>query len=174
MRRIDVVPYDEQWPALFELESQKIKDMVCEIYVNVLHIGSTSVPQMSAKPVIDILLIVDNLAKLDQLDTKFNQLGYEAMGEYGIIGRRFYQKGGDNRTHHIHAFHYSSIAEIERHIAFRDYLRTHPKKCQMYMRLKKQLAAHFPYDNAAYCDGKNDFIKQLEQQALKWMMAQKM
>ncbi|MGN5457106.1 MAG: GrpB family protein [Candidatus Kurthia intestinigallinarum] len=173
MRKINVVPYDEQWPVLFELESQKIKSIVCETYVNILHIGSTSVPKLSAKPVIDILLIVEDLEKLNQLDDDFKQLGYEALGEYGIIGRRFYRKGGDMRTHHIHAFHYSNIVEIERHIAFRDYLRRHPEQSQLYEALKSQLAARFPYDNNAYCDGKNDFIKQLEQQALKWMMAQK-
>lgn len=173
MRKIDVVPYDNQWPVLFELESQKIKSIVYETYVNILHIGSTSVPKLSAKPVIDILLIVEDLEKLDELDGDFNQLGYEALGEYGIEGRRFYRKGGDMRTHHIHAFHYSTIVEIERHVAFRDYLRTHPEQCQLYMTLKSQLAACFPYDNDAYCEGKNDFIKQVEQQALKWMMAQK-
>lgn len=173
MRKIDVVPYDEQWPILFVLESQKIKSVVHKNYVNILHIGSTSVPKLSAKPVIDILLIVENLENLDQLESDFKKIGYEALGEYGIEGRRFYQKGGDMRTHHIHAFHYSNITEIERHVAFRNYLRTHPEQCQLYMTLKRQLAVSFPYDNESYCEGKHNFIKHAEQQALKWMMAQK-
>ncbi|MEB3233517.1 MAG: GrpB family protein, partial [Leptolyngbyaceae bacterium] len=96
-------------------------------------------------------------------------LGYEAMGEYGIPGRRYFRKHNSegNRTHHLHIFQAES-AEIHRHLAFRDYMIAHPDAAQAYSQLKQRLAAAHPTDIEAYMDGKDDFIKTMEQKALHW------
>lgn len=98
-------------------------------------------------------------------------IGYEAKGENGIPGRRFFQEGGDNRTHHVHIYQAGS-SEIERHLAFRDYLRTHPDAASEYGKLKRQLAQQFPYDIESYIEGKERLVVKIEQQALRWYREQ--
>ena len=136
--------------------------------MNIFHIGSTSVPNLKAKPIIDILLVVNDINELDTYSEQFERLGYEVMGEFGIKGRRYFRKGGDNRTHQIHAFQYNNIEEIERHLAFRDYLREHPEVCIQYGELKSQLAKQYPNDIDGYGDGKDDFVKSVEKDAIRW------
>lgn len=82
--------------------------------------------------------------------------------------RRYFRKGGDHRTHQLHLFDENQVEAIERHVAVRDYLRMHPEEAVQYGSLKKQLAAQFPNDIDAYIDGKDLFVKQLEQRALIW------
>ena len=167
-RKIEVVPYNPQWPALFEEEAAKIQAILGDNCTAVHHIGSTSVPGLAAKPVIDIMPVVIDIQKVDPCNREFQQLGYQCMGEYGISGRRFFMKGGDNRTHHVHVFQQDNTCDIGRHLAVRDFLRAHPKWAKEYADLKMRLAARFPYDNDGYCDGKDDFVKALEQQAQAW------
>lgn len=150
----------------YELEEQLLKEMLKHDLVNCFHIGSTSVPGLKAKPIIDILLVVHNIAGLDHYSAQFETLGYEVMGEFGIIGRRYFRKGGDDRTHQIHAFQYDNVYEIERHLSFRNYLCQHPNIVQQYGDLKSELAIKFPNDIERYGDGKDEFVKQIEKQAL--------
>ncbi len=88
-------------------------------------------------------------------------------GENGIPGRRYFQKGGDERTHHVHVYQEGND-EIIRHLAFRDYLREHPYAREEYGNLKERLALEFPFDVAAYIDGKDRFVKTLEAKAVEW------
>ena len=90
------------------------------------------------------------------------------MGEFGIPGRRYYRKGGENRTHQIHAFSEEDHWNIDRHLAVRDYLRAHPKEAKLYGDLKQRLAQQFPEDIERYCDGKDAFVKALEKRAYAW------
>ncbi|WP_042348461.1 GrpB family protein [Bacillus massiliigorillae] len=166
--RIKVVEHDKNWGSMYKKEENAIKSILQEELVNSFHIGSTSVPGLKAKPIIDILLVVNDINKLDSFSTQFGALGYEVKGEYGIAGRRFFRKGGDNRTHHIHAFQYDNINEIERHISYRDYLRSHPEVCEQYGELKSKLAEQYPNNIDSYCDGKDAFVKSVEKEALKW------
>jgi len=94
-------------------------------------------------------------------------IGYEPKGENGLPGRRFFQKGGDSRTHHIH-FYEIGNTEIERHLAFRNYLRTHPDAVKKYGSLKKELAQRFPNDIEAYISGKEHLVLKIEKQAMDW------
>ncbi|MGE8205494.1 GrpB family protein [Heyndrickxia sp. NPDC080065] len=165
---IKVVDYDQNWKIGYEKEEQSIKSILQEEWVNSFHIGSTSVPGLRAKPIIDILLVVNDIHKLDSFSKQFQDLGYEVMGEFGITGRRYFRKGGDNRTHQIHAFQYNNIEEIERHLAFRDYLREHPDVCKEYGDLKSKLAEKYPNDIDGYGDGKDAFVKSVEKEAIKW------
>ena len=105
---------------------------------------------------------------VDKYNEEFVAIGYECMGEFGIEGRRYFRKGGDNRTHQIHIFEQSNHKDINRHIAVRDFLRTHPDIALEYGELKMELANRFPEDIEGYCAGKDAFVKQLEKDALRW------
>ena len=96
------------------------------------------------------------------------RLGYECMGEFGIPGRRYFRKGGENRTHQIHVFAEADGRNVARHLAVRDYLRAHPQRAREYGALKAALAARYPEDIGAYCDGKDAFVRALERDALIW------
>ena len=101
---IRVVPYDPFWEVEYENESQKIKNILKDILVEVYHIGSTAVKGLAAKSIIDIMPVVTNISLVDKHNKEFVAIGYECMGEFGIEGRRYFRKGGDNRTHQIHMF----------------------------------------------------------------------
>ena len=168
MRNIVVVTYDPQWPVLFEKEAQKIRAILGKNLLTMYHIGSTSVPGLAAKPIIDILPVVKQIDLVDICNPQFEVIGYEPMGEYGISGRRYFRKGGaEKRSHHLHVFGEESVADIIRHLAFRDYLRTHPEIAEAYAVLKQGLAKQHPNDIDAYCDGKDAFIKHHEAIALE-------
>ncbi|MCC3373589.1 GrpB family protein [Cohnella sp. REN36] len=165
---IKVVEYDPNWKTEYLKEEQAIKGILQDELVKSFHIGSTSVPNLKAKPIIDILLVVNDIGKLDQYTAPFENFGYEVMGEFGMKGRRYFRKGGDDRTHQIHAFQYDSIQEIERHLSFRDYLCENPEICKAYGELKSKLADKYPTDIESYGDGKDEFVKKIERAALKW------
>lgn len=166
-RLIEVVEYDSSWPELYEVERGLLESVLGAIATRIHHIGSTAVPGLAAKPVIDILVEVTSHMELDGKGTEMFELGYEAKGEFGIDGRRYYQKGGNNRTHQIHAF-MEGGSNIFRHIAFRDYLRAHPETAYEYGDLKKQVAASCGADIDRYCDGKNSYVKKLEKIAVQY------
>lgn len=134
------------------------KDILVEVY----HIGSTAVKGLAAKSIIDIMPVVTNISLVDKHNKEFVAIGYECMGEFGIEGRRYFRKGGDNRTHQIHIFEQSNHKDINRHIAVRDFLRTHPDIALEYGELKMELAYRFSEDIEGYCTGKDAFVKQLE------------
>lgn len=153
---------------MFRSEAAQITDIMGDNLLQIFHIGSTSVPGLAAKPIIDILPVVRSLELVDACTAAFEAIGYEAMGELGISGRRYLRKGGDNRTHQIHAFRYDNSSDILRHLAFRDYLRCHPDVSADYGALKSRLAAQHPADIESYGDGKEAFVRQVERDALQW------
>ncbi len=165
---VQVVPYSHLWEAKFKEEELKIRSILNVILVEIHHIGSTAVRGLCAKPIIDIMPVVTNIALVDQYNCDFEAIGYECMGEFGIPGRRYFRKGGDLRTHQIHVFEQSNQKDIIRHLAVRDFLRAHPDIASKYGELKMKLAMEFPEDIEGYCAGKNDFVKQLEKDALIW------
>lgn len=167
-RKVEVVPYQQEWPFQFEVEAKMLRKVFGDQVLAVHHFGSTSVPGICAKPIIDILLIVRDIDTVFPLVPTLEKLGYLFKGEYGIPGRRFFIKGTEEvRSHHLHIYQINN-PHILRHIAFRDYLRTHPNLARQYGALKESLARQFPEDIDRYIDGKNDFIKEQESQALKW------
>ena len=123
-------------------------------------------PGLAAKPIIDMMAVVRSLEKVDDARGKFSELGYEYLGEFGIAGRRYFRKGGDERTHQIHIFQADDWNNIGRHLAFRDYMRTHEKERAEYAEIKTALAQRFPYDIDGYCDGKDAFVREMEKRAL--------
>lgn len=165
---VTVTPYNPAWPRLFAAEAELLSGIMGQNLVATYHIGSTSVPGLNAKPIIDILPVVANLQALDEQNTLMEQAGYEALGEFGIPGRRYFRKGGQNRTHQIHAFQYNNTHAITRHLAFRGYLRCHPGVCAQYTALKQKLATLYPTNTQAYSSGKDAFVQQHEANALLW------
>ena len=115
-RIIQVVAYDPKWPELFQIESEALAAVLGDEILRVHHIGSTAVPGLAAKPIIDILLEVKDVNTLDEYNAAMERLGYTARGEYGVPGRRFFLKGLHNRTHHVHAFNVGSPAVSYTHL----------------------------------------------------------
>lgn len=166
-RRVEVVSYHSNWKEMYKEESGKIKNILNDIIIDIYHIGSTAIPGIKAKPVIDILVEVKDIEAADQYNHKMEELGYEAMGEYGIPKRRFFRKGGNKRTHHIHIFQVGN-EEIERHINFKEYLISHLDKGQEYSKLKEKLINKYTYDVENYTNGKSNFIKEIDRKAKLW------
>ena len=167
-QHITVSPYDPEWPRQYSAERTHIAAILKDNCIAIYHIGSTAVPGLAAKPIIDILAVVRDLAQVDAAAAQFAAIGYESLGPYGIPGRRYLRKGGDERTHQLHVFQAEDWANIGRHLAFRDYLRTHETARAEYAALKESLAREFPYDIDGYCDGKARFVGALEADALAW------
>ena len=167
-QHIVVTAWSPVWAERFAQEAAAIRRIVGANCAAVHHIGSTAVPGLAAKPIIDIMPVVYRLEAVDALSAGFEALGYEYLGEFGIPGRRYMRRGGDERTHQVHVFSVLDTANITRHLAFRDYLRAHPDVCAEYAALKRALAGKYPFDIGAYCDGKEKFVKKHEAAALAW------
>ena len=165
-QHITVLNYDPEWPLKYMRERDKITEILKDNCISIYHIGSTSVPGLAAKPIIDIMVAVRSLERVDMAAEKFADIGYEYLGEFGISGRRYLRKGGDERTHQIHIFQADDWNNIGRHLAFRDYMRTHEKERDEYAKIKKDLAQKFPYDIDGYCKGKENFVREMEERAL--------
>lgn len=134
IKKIDVVPYNSRWPKIFEEEAQKIQDAIGDHCLAVHHVGSTSVPGLSAKPVIDMIAVINTPER--SIHTLQKQ-GYEYRGEYNIPGRFFFNKSeGDPVNLHVYQ---EDHPEIELNLTFRDYLRDHPEVRKEYAELKENL-----------------------------------
>ncbi|MGK7891381.1 MAG: GrpB family protein [Leptolyngbyaceae cyanobacterium] len=169
MQKVEVVPHHPAWQQDFAAEARHIAHALGETVVAIHHIGSTAIPGIYAKPIIDFLVEVEAIAQVEPHNGAMIQLGYEVMGEYGISGRRYFRKNNAAgiRTHHVHAFEVGSD-QSKRHLAFRDYMRTHPADAQAYSDLKRQLTKAHPTDINAYMDGKDDFIQAMDLKAAAW------
>ena len=168
---IVVVEYDPSWPARFSEESSTLKDLLGHHVIKIHHIGSTSVPGLRAKPVIDILMEVPDIKQLDRCNMLLEEIGYEVMGEYGIPGRRYFRKGGNKRTRHIHAFQ-TGDPNLIRHLAFREYLIHHKQIAREYGELKSRIALMCANDIGNYSDLKDPFIQLHEKKAVDWYTRQ--
>ena len=165
MRKIVVLPYNPEWADMFKVEASRITAFLGKEVQEIHHIGSTAIPSITAKPIIDILVVVHDINKIDKYNQVMINQGYIPMGEYGIPRRRFFIKGSDsNRTYHVHIFQ-TGDANIERHLNFRDYLIAHPEEAKAYSHLKEQLAKNFAEDIEGYMGGKSSFIKEIDRKA---------
>ena len=162
---VEIAEYDPAWPALFERERDMIAGALGDLMVAIEHVGSTAVPGLGAKPVIDIMIGVRNLTDGERCVGPLEGLGYEYKGEYGIPGRLYFRrltKGG--RSHQIHMVEHESDF-WERLLLFRDYLREHPGEARAYYELKVRLAAQFRTDREGYTEAKTEFIQAAQAKA---------
>jgi GrpB-like predicted nucleotidyltransferase (UPF0157 family) len=168
-RKVEVVPHNPDWRSLFEIESNQIAIALGENVIAIHHIGSTSIETIYAKPIIDILVEVSSIDKVDEQNSSMQLLGYQCMGEFGIKDRRFFLKDNQDgiRTYHIHIFEVGSV-HIARHLTFRDYLNIHIEDALAYSLLKRSLAEKYPHDIESYMDGKQDFIREIDCEAVEW------
>ncbi|PAV29138.1 hypothetical protein CIL05_12100 [Virgibacillus profundi] len=167
MRKVEVCSYSEKWSLMFVEEVEILKFIFGNEIVDIHHIGSTSVPGLKAKPILDIMPVVKDIDLVDKYNPEMGINGYEPKGENGIPGRRYFQKGGDNRSHHVHIYQVGSC-EIKRHLVFRDYLQRNLEVKKSYGELKERLAQQFPYDIKSYINGKEHLVKEIEVKALNW------
>jgi GrpB-like predicted nucleotidyltransferase (UPF0157 family) len=173
-RKVEVVPHNPNWHSDYEHEARQVMVALGDNVVAIHHIGSTSIPAIHAKPIIDMLVEVREISNIDEQSAAMQELGYEVMGEFGIPGRRYFRKDNEAgiRTHHIHVFDVNS-AQVERHLTFRDYMRVHAKDAQNYSELKQELAKKYPNNIKRYMDEKDGFIKEMDTKAAEWRTSQR-
>jgi GrpB-like predicted nucleotidyltransferase (UPF0157 family) len=155
---IHIVGYNPNWPALYEQERAVVAAAFGEIAAEIHHVGSTAVPGLSAKPIIDIMVAVTHLAPPEEYAGKLEPLGYE-YHDSEEAGRIFFRKGLP-RTHHVHVVERGSWT-LQRHLLFRDYLRAHPQAMRQYAQLKQELAIRFEFDRKAYTQAKTEFVESI-------------
>ncbi len=166
-----VVPYDPEWPGLFEQERCRITSAIGHIVAGVHHVGSTSIPGMPAKPILDIAVLLYNFEDGERCISPMEKIGYLHVGLLDDIpGDRFFGKVHTSQescsdseeivTHHIHMYTLDSPL-MQNHFAFRDYLLAHPEEIARYARLKFTLADKHPNDRASYSAAKNSFITEV-------------
>lgn len=172
MRKVEVVAYKDSWVLEFAEEAHKLREIFGSAMIDIHHIGSTSIPGISAKPIIDIMPVVEDINVIELYNSAMSAIGYHPKGENGIAGRRYFEKGGEQRTHHVHCFQ-SGNPHIQRHLAFRDYLAAHQDLAATYAALKAELAEQHPYDIEAYIQGKERLVAEIERKALIWYQNRK-
>lgn len=164
-------PYNPKWPNLFEAEKKLLLKSIGQHIVEIEHIGSTAIPDIYAKPVIDIMIGVNRLEDInDETISLLEKLGYEYMQKYEEMMpfRRFFQKNNSEgvRTHHIHLVEINSEFWT-RHLRFRNYLRAHTEDAKAYEKLKLELAKQFT-DTNEYAGAKTEFCNQIHLKAKEW------
>lgn len=165
-REYGLVDYDPAWPSLFEGEAGRIREALRDVAIRIEHVGSTAVPGLAAKPVVDIQVSVDVMVPRDRFVAPLVALGYEFVPDPTDTEHEFFKKEVNGiRTYQIHVCPVGSEWE-RRHLAFRDHLRANPDDAGLYAQLKRQLAADHPRDIMAYIDGKTPFIREGEKRAL--------
>jgi len=168
-RDVELVPHNPEWSQLANEESQRILDCISIPVIGIYHIGSTSVPGIKAKPILDFVLEVEDMEAFIKESGKLDSLEYVSKGEYGIPGRQFYTKDTHGeRSHHLHVFQ-KGHHDIERHLVFRDFLRSNPEAAKEYENLKEKLAKRFPKKSDMYTEAKSDFILSMDEVARYWL-----
>jgi GrpB-like predicted nucleotidyltransferase (UPF0157 family) len=166
---VELVPHDPAWAETAEREAARLAAVLGEHLLAVHHVGSTAIPGIRAKPVVDLLPVVDDLAALDDARPRVEALGYAWWGEYGLAGRRYCTRDDpatSRRLVQLHCYQQGSPA-IERHVAFRDYLRAHPEIAAAYDAEKERCRERHPADSHAYTDCKDAWIRSIEREAVR-------
>ncbi len=156
MKRVVVLDYDPSWPEVFEKLRLRVSGALSDIATVIEHVGSTSVPGLAAKPVIDMDVVVDP-QEVPVGIAKLSELGYKHRGDLGISGREAFRPPVGSPKHHLYLCPSDSPA-LANHLAIRDYLRTNPSAVKTYGQLKIRLAQEFPQDIDGYVEAKTDFL----------------
>lgn len=162
---IEIEDYNKRWSEAFEKERRSISQVLGALALDILHIGSTAVPGMAAKPIVDILVAVEHIDSGAECVSKLVEVGYRYVPQDEDPDRIFLYKGMP-RTHHVHIVRYGSPT-YHKHVAFRDYLMCHEEVRDKYRQLKKDLASRFRNDRKAYVEGKTIFIEKVTEEALR-------
>ena len=171
---ITIVEYDPQWPVAFAAVRHVLVKTLGALTLAIEHVGSTAVPGLAAKPMLDLDVVIASPAHLPEVIQTLVLLGYFHQGDLGIVGREAFgrhgpdvPRDGTGRTwpaHHLYVCAHDS-AELARHVTFRDYLRHHPEAVEAYAQLKRQLAQRFPHNREAYTQHKTGFVEDMLRRA---------
>ena len=161
-KKVVVVPYDQSWRSDFEEIKKEIEDVLGDLIIGIEHVGSTSVEGMSAKPCIDIDVVIKDSSVLDAVISKLGTIGYLHEGNLGIQDREAfgYSDKSHLQKHHLYVCPQYS-RELHRHITFRDFLRSHPDAVRTYSLVKETAAGLFPDDIDQYMAYKSPCIEEL-------------
>ena len=157
---VTLVPYDPHWPSLFDAERELLVRLLPTQFLDIQHFGSTAIPGMLAKPIIDLLAGVESMAVADSLVEPLLNSGYTTSAEFNatLIDRRWFMRWANGRrTHHLHIVVFGGD-EWRRRLRFRDMLRTDTELAHRYALLKKELAAQHSIDREAYTRAKSEFV----------------
>lgn len=166
---IVIEDYNPEWPKEYEQEREAIVEAMGPCIAAIEHAGSTSVPGLAAKPIIDICINLNSYPLPAEAIAAMKKLGYEYRGEYGIARREYFTRKSP-RPYHVHAYGPGN-PEWDAHILFRDYLRAHPDAAHAYETLKRDLAQRST-DAVVYTDDKTDFVQQTLDKAREWRAKQ--
>ena len=157
-----VEQYNEEWAADFQAIKAELNDALGNLALRIEHVGSTSVRWLSSKPIIDIDVVIRDVCLLEDVIEALGKAGYRHEGNLGIEGREAFKYDGKEhlRKHHLYVCAEDS-SELNRHIKFRDYLRSHPEAVVEYSRIKEKGAALFPDDMDKYIEYKSPFIEKI-------------
>ena len=167
-QRIYVVPHHPAWAAQAVAHAERLAAILGATMVTWHHIGSTSIPGIYAKPIIDLLPLVTSVVEVDGLRERLEAAGYNWYGEYGLPGRRYINlddAATGDRVANVHIYA-ANDPDVDRHLAFRDYLRAHREDAEAYSQVKIRCAAANPTDIEGYMDCKDAICKQIEAKAV--------
>jgi GrpB-like predicted nucleotidyltransferase (UPF0157 family) len=165
---IRIVEYDSEWPIAASQELGRIREAVGPAAVRLEHVGSTSVPGLAAKPILDLQLSVASIEPTAAYADPLEDLGYLFAPDPGSPDLHFFGKPSERpRSHHVHVCEAGSEQEF-RHLAVRDFLRTDSAEVARYAALKREIAAKHPQDRLAYIDAKEEYLTELEARAVAW------
>lgn len=163
---IELVAPDPLWPALFEEAKAALSVALGPYAVEIEHVGSTAIPGIKAKPVIDIAVAIGQYPLPDEVLRGVVALGYTYLGEYGIPRRHLFFKRGSPVGYNVHINELAND-EFQRHVLFRDYMRAHPRASREYEKLKLELAARYN-EVGPYADSKSEFVQGILRKARLW------
>ncbi|WP_150466109.1 GrpB family protein [Francisella sp. SYW-2] len=163
MKKVEVIlkPHNKEWKDIFQIEAEKISDALGDNCIEIHHIGSTSIPGIYAKPIIDIMPIVRDLGEVDQYNLNMENIGYATKGECGFFMRRYFVK---ENAFHVHIFEQGN-SEIDRHLKFKNWIINNLDDKNAYQKLKQQLATKYKYNLTAYAIAKTDFVSKIEEKS---------
>ncbi len=164
---LEIVAYDTTWPHLFARQAAKLREALGAVALRIDHIGSTSVPGLAAKPIIDVQISVADFEPLDTYCVPLERLGYVFRVDNPERTKRYFREPPGQRRTHIHVRRAGSFSE-QLALLFRDFVRTHPDIAAEYARLKMDLAQQYRNDRQAYTDAKQPYIYSVVAQADAW------
>jgi GrpB-like predicted nucleotidyltransferase (UPF0157 family) len=165
--KVIIVPYDPQWPDLFASQGADLRGALGDVALRIDHIGSTSVPGLAAKPIVDVLISVASFEPLDAYLIPLQGLGYVHRPDNPDLSKRYFREPPGTRRTHIHVYRAGGWPE-QLALLFRDYMRAHDEDARRYAELKRRLAAQYQDDRGGYTDAKSPFIWETVAKAHRW------